>query len=117
MIARKPSILIYTHAADDKILKEICAGIEEEGVFYDISEKEQTDVDRLAFEAAGESVLGSGIGISGTEAAFQMSRLPVGRNIMKYRLPDTEQCRLLGTNSARAVKREPLKEIDDRDRA
>ena len=33
MIVKKPSIFIYTNHADKDILKEICAGIEEEGVF------------------------------------------------------------------------------------
>lgn len=30
MIIKKPSIFIYTHEADPSVLKEVCAGIEEE---------------------------------------------------------------------------------------
>ena len=40
MIAKKPSIFIYSNGAGENYLKEICAGIEEEGVFYEISERE-----------------------------------------------------------------------------
>ena len=36
MIVKKPSIFIYTHLADEAILREVCAGVEEEGVFYEI---------------------------------------------------------------------------------
>ena len=38
MIIKRPSIFIYTHQADPAVLKEVCAGIEEEGVFYDTAE-------------------------------------------------------------------------------
>ena len=38
MIVKKPSIFIYTHLADEAILREVCAGVEEEGVFYEITE-------------------------------------------------------------------------------
>ena len=38
MIVKKPSIFIYTHLADKTILREVCAGVEEEGVFYEITE-------------------------------------------------------------------------------
>ena len=31
MIAKKPTIVIYTHRADEALLKQVCAGIEEEG--------------------------------------------------------------------------------------
>ena len=38
MIVKKPSIFIYTHLADEAILREVCAGVDEEGVFYEITE-------------------------------------------------------------------------------
>lgn len=109
MIARRPSIVIYTYRGDRQLLREICAGIEEEGVFYEVTEKDTGDVDRLAYEAAEDSVLGSGIGVSGADAALQMRRLPVGRNVQKFHQPTKEQCRELGSNSARIIKKEGLK--------
>ena len=36
MIVKKPSIFIYTHLAEESVLREVCAGVEEEGVFYEI---------------------------------------------------------------------------------
>lgn len=38
MITNRPSIFIYTYNPDTDILKEICAGIEEEGVLFDVVE-------------------------------------------------------------------------------
>lgn len=109
MIIRKPSIFIYTCQADSRILKEICAGIEEEGVFFEVSEQEEEDVDALAWQAASDSMPGSGIGICRTSAAFQMKGLEKGRNVERCQNPAREQSRRLGANSARAVKKQAFK--------
>ena len=69
MIIKKPSIFIYTFHPDKEILREICAGMEEEGVFYEISEQTVSDLDELSWLAANDSMLGSGIGVSETKAA------------------------------------------------
>ena len=108
MIVNKPSIFIYTCRADQDFLKEICAGIEEEGVLYEIHERDG-DVDALAYAAAAESMLGSGIGISGERIAMQMKRLPKGQNVFELHGPGLWQCRNLGANSARAIKKMPFK--------
>lgn len=63
MIVRKPTVIIYTRDPDEDFLREICAGIEEEGVLYEIHSRD-ADMDELAFEAAKDSMLGSGIGIA-----------------------------------------------------
>lgn len=110
MIVRKPSVLIYTFEPDLAILREVCAGIEEEGLPYEICAQSEDDVHALAFLAAGESILGSGIGVSGQTAAMQMRRRKKGQNVFLYYTPTEEQCRLLGANSARAVKKLPFKE-------
>ena len=34
MVVNKPTINIYTREPDEDLLREICAGIEEEGVLY-----------------------------------------------------------------------------------
>ena len=111
MVAHRPSIFIYTSKADPDYLREICAGIEEEGVFYEVSEYPKTDLDTLAYEAASESILGSGIGMTGRRAAMQMQPLPKGRNVFELNAPTFAQCRSLGTNSARAIKKMPFQEI------
>lgn len=110
MIVGKPSVLIYVCRPDEDYLKEIRAGIEEEGVLCEIRRMEgETDV--LAWEAANESMLGVGIGIAGSRMAMQMSRLPRGKNVFELDHPRFWQCRNLGANSARAVKKMPFKKM------
>lgn len=110
MVVNKPSIIVYTSGADEDYLREVCAGIEEEGVLYQIISREG-DLDTLAYEAAAESMLGSGIGMQGNRIAMQMQRLPKGKNVFELIAPRFWQCRNLGANSARAVKKMPFKEI------
>ena len=110
MVVSKPAIIIYTSDPDPDLLREICAGIEEEGVLYQISSHEG-DLDTLAYEAAAESMLGSGIGLCGQRAAMMMQRLPKGKNVFELDAPRFWQCRNLGANSARAVKKMPFKPV------
>lgn len=110
MVVNKPAIIIYTNEPDEDLLREVCAGIEEEGVLYQVSSHEG-DMDTLAFEAAKESMLGSGVGITGARLAMQMERLPKGRNVFELNMPRFWQCRNLGANSARAIKKMPFKPV------
>ena len=50
MIVKKPSIFIYTHLADEAILREVCAGVEEEGVFYEITEFPDECMEKLSYK-------------------------------------------------------------------
>ncbi len=109
MIVKKPSIFIYTNMPNPDFLREICAGIEEEGVFFEIFEREPSDLNTLAYEAANDSMMGSGIGINGISAAMQMKGIPKGKNIEAYNGPTFEECRRLGANSARAIKKMAFK--------
>jgi hypothetical protein len=109
MIANKPSIFIYVNDPDHVYMDEICAGIEEEGVLYTLIRREEKDVSSLAYEAANDSMLGSGIGISGSEVAMQMKGLKKGDNVFIFNRPDKEECRYIGANSARAIKKLPFK--------
>lgn len=109
MVMNKPTIFIYTNQPDRAVLKEICAGIEEEGIFFEIFEKSPGEVNELAWQAAQDSMLGSGVGISGMDAAFSMRGLKEKRCVEIYFNPGREQCRRLGGNSARAIKRQPLR--------
>ena len=58
MIAKKPTIVIYTHRADESLLKEVCAGIEEEGVLYEIAPHTGGAADELSLAACDTSMLG-----------------------------------------------------------
>lgn len=110
MVVNKPAILIYVNHPDADYLREICAGIEEEGVLYKIREIED-DLDQLAYAAANESMLGSGVGISGRRIAMQMRRLSLGHNVFELHAPKFWQCRNLGANSARAIKKMPFRNV------
>ena len=110
MITRRPSIFIYAHDADEDFLREIRAGIEEEGVYSETYEREDTDLDTLAFEAARDSMLGSGIGITGVDIALQMRGLEKGKNVFSCHMPTFGQCRQTGANSARVIKKLGLKD-------
>lgn len=110
MIVNKPTIIIYTMDPDEDYLREVCAGIEEEGVLYQVQSQEGS-LDELAFLAAKESILGSGIGIVGKRLAMQMQRIPKGKNVFELHAPMFWQCRNLGANSARAIKKMPFKPI------
>lgn len=111
MITNKPTILIYIVEPDQDSLKEICAGIEEEGVLYEIISKDAMDFDVLCFESANDSVLGTGIGIVGVKTALALRSLPKGRYVFSIEEPTKSQSRNLGANAARVVKRMPFKEI------
>lgn len=108
MIAKRPSIFIYTNSPDAVVLKEICAGIEENGVFFEIFERNPATLDALAHEAAKDSMMGAGIGIRGKSAAMQMKGIPYGKNVDALTDADPAECRRIGANSARAIKKMSL---------
>ncbi len=110
MLIKRPSIFIYTHDANPSVLKEVCAGIEEEGVFYDVTEMPDKCMPELSRKAAKDSMLGSGVGIYGKAVCLQMRGLEKGKTIESYLDPSPAQCRNIGANSARAIKRLPFKE-------
>lgn len=109
MIVKKPSIFIYTNQPDQMLLREVCAGIEEEGVFFEVFERDFSDIDTLAYEAANDSMMGSGIGMKQNQVALQMKGISKGKNVEFYEMPDEVQCRKIGANSARAIKKMPFK--------
>ncbi|MEE0955501.1 MAG: glycerol dehydratase reactivase beta/small subunit family protein [Eubacterium sp.] len=110
MVTRKPSIFIYTHDPDRDFLKEIRAGIEEEGISSDVFERDEDGAADLAHKAANDSMLGSGIGLSGVNAVLSMRGLKEYRSVEAYHMPTYAEARRLGENSARLIKRLGLKE-------
>ena len=47
MVVNKPTIIIYTQEADSDLLHEVCSGIEEEGLLFEVHEK-SGELDELA---------------------------------------------------------------------
>ena len=97
----KPAIFIYEFAANPHHLKEICAGLEEEGLPFEIARYTGGNAEALAHLAASNSLLTVGIGITQTQAALSIRNL--AKPIFAIN-PTSEACRKLGTNAARAVK-------------
>lgn len=111
MIVNRPSIYIYVNRPNQTVLREICSGIEEEGVFYEITERQEQDLNQLAWKAANDSMLGSGIGVKEDSAAFLIRGLQEGKNIEYYAYPSDEESRRMGANSARAIKKQAFKGV------
>ncbi len=109
MIAQRPSIFIYTKRANSEYVKQICAGIEEEGVFYEVFEKDLSDASLLAYDAANESMMGSGIGVFADKVALTIKGVSKEKNVESYTCPTLDDCRRAGANSARVIKKMPLK--------
>ena len=127
----KPAIHLYTTDAHLPALAEICAGLEEEGVPWALRQME-TDAPSmegnashwdgamekippsakdLAYQAAQDSVLEVGIGLTTEAIALQIRRVPKEKPVFYFANPTARQCRVLGTNAARAVKKQRFAEI------
>ena len=111
MVVSKPSIYIYVNNPNENVLREICSGIEEEGVFYEIIEREEQDLNTLTWMAANDSMLGSGIGMKENSTAFIIRGLTMGKNLSYFAYPSNEESRILGMNSARAIKKQAFKNM------
>ena len=95
----------------DKVLKEIIAGIEEEGLNYRIVKMYKTsDVSFVAHEAAKLSGSGIGIGIQskGTTVIHQKDLFPLSNLELFSQAPliDLETYRQIGKNAAKYAKNE-----------
>ena len=114
MINNRPTIIIYSVNVDDYLmLREICAGIEEEGVLYDLQLLYYGVLDEMSHNAANESMLGSGIGVIGTKLELTLRGLPKGQSVFYIEEPSLSECRKLGANAARAVKRVAFYDLND----
>lgn len=109
MIARKPTILIFTVRPDEMLLREICAGIEEEGVLYDVISQPSGDATALAAQAAGMSMLGSGVALVGRSVALHIKGMSDRSPLLGFSDATAEQARDAGANSARVIKKLPLR--------
>ncbi|SHH43021.1 glycerol dehydratase reactivase beta/small subunit family protein [Clostridium grantii] len=111
MYKNKPVINIFTHNCNSQVLKEIFAGIEEEGLPYEISEMVYKDVDRLSYEASTNSSLEVGIGVNEYEVAIHVRQMKKGEYLFEYSGYKLKHMRVLGSNAARYAKKIPFKII------
>lgn len=115
MIIKKPTIIIYSRTADEAVLREICAGIEEEGVLFEITPQHLGTALTLSADACEASMLGVGIGICGSSISLHIKGMNVRQGfdektaLFSHESPDTITARALGTNAARVIKKLPLR--------
>ncbi|KJS20101.1 MAG: hypothetical protein VR72_15875 [Clostridiaceae bacterium BRH_c20a] len=102
---------------DDKnleIIKEITAGLEEEGVPWELRKFVDWDAVILACNSAAESILQVGIGVGKNgDAAVHYARLPFTEPLFFISYSDGNQdlWRILGSNAARLIKGMPFRQI------
>ena len=111
MNTSKPVLYIYYNSLGEKFLNEILAGVEEEGVLFEVkkSDMEVSTAENLAYEAALESILETGIGIDEQHVCVTCSKLPRHEPLQRFLLAKKTNLRLAGSNAARLVKGIPLK--------
>lgn len=109
MIAKKPTVMIYTARPDAALLRELCAGIEEEGVLYEVVAALAGDAVTLAAAASDASVLGTGLALCGTTVALHVKGMERARAVLRYENATPDEARDAGANGARVIKRLPFK--------
>lgn len=108
----KPTVKLYYSRKlnNDNVISQILYGAEEEGILMESREVDDGNVLDIALKASQESVLGTGIGVSSTDAAVHNRQLPRDYPVYKVSIhSDDETLRKVGINGARIVKRMPLK--------
>ena len=114
MIVKKPTIVIYSLSADEALLREVCAGIEEEGILFEIVPRPLGTAMTLSADACEASMLGVGIGMSGTSMSLHIKGMNVRQGfdektaLFSHETPDAPTARALGANAARVIKKLPL---------
>lgn len=113
----KPTIIIHVNRNfnDKNVINQICNGIEEEGIPYEIVLLDgRDDHIKMAFDACQNSRLGVGIGVSGDNIALHYEKLNEKQPLFNMSIhEDMNKIRALGANGARLVKRMPFKMLHD----
>ncbi|MCE0765207.1 glycerol dehydratase reactivase beta/small subunit family protein [Pseudonocardia kujensis] len=110
-MTEKPAIVLrHTGYVDPAVLREVCAGAEEEGVPTRVEQVRDTDLLALAHAAALESSLETGIGIDGSGAvAVHHASLPADEPVQRVEAGSPRpDLRIAGRTAARIVKVLPL---------
>jgi flavorubredoxin len=105
----KPAITVLTYKAKESFLKEILAGIEEEGVNFEVQEDILKDAVSLSEKASKISKLEVGIAVIENQAFVHVRNLPKGKYLFK--IETEEVARYVGYNAARYVKGNPFVQI------
>ena len=109
----KPCILIYLapHPGSEEKLREVQAGMEEEGIPYTVVQSNETNAAALSYEGASKSKLGVGVGIGAEDLCIHYVKLPAQKPLFALQeVGSPAQWRHFGYNAARLVKGIPFKD-------
>jgi propanediol dehydratase-reactivating factor small subunit len=108
-----PAVIVAyrPHPGCAEALREICAGIEEEGIHSRTIALETTNATALAYEAASRSTLLVGVGVDQGELCVHVAALPADTPLEHRKASSRERAcqRHIGHNAARLAKAMPLK--------
>lgn len=115
----KPCIFVCLNNQKEPFLKEILAGIEEEGIPYDVRNinLNESTILREVYAAAQESRMGIAIGVMDTRIVLHFNKLKEEKPLIdvKLNLYEKEKARIVGCNAARLYKIMPFKDIESVD--
>ncbi|WP_097027424.1 glycerol dehydratase reactivase beta/small subunit family protein [Clostridium peptidivorans] len=116
----KPAIFVITNNAEKLILKELLAGIEEEGIPYDVKNItfNESNVLRYLHEASQKSRMGIAVAIINNRIILHHNKLKQEKPLIDITLNfynKKEKARTIGSNAARLYKVMPLKNINNLD--
>ncbi|HWR29040.1 MAG TPA: glycerol dehydratase reactivase beta/small subunit family protein [Negativicutes bacterium] len=104
------AICVFNHSGCERKIREVQAGMEEEGIPYMVMPGEDRDVIALSNQAACASKLGVGVGIGPEGLSIQTDKLPAKEPLFLLTNPGTlADWRNFGYNAARLVKGIPFK--------
>lgn len=109
MEMKKPAIEICIHQGVEALLCEVLAGIEEEGVPFQVTEIQETSAAALARKGAEQSLLQVGIGIYRDQVCVQYRGAIAQKPLFEYIGQEDTFLRNLGSNAARIVKKKTFK--------
>ncbi|SDF56426.1 glycerol dehydratase reactivase beta/small subunit family protein [Sporolituus thermophilus] len=112
----KPTVMVgyAPHPDDTAKLREVAAGLEEEGIPYTIKPVDEADTVAIAYAAACASPLGVGLGIREREMCIHYYRLPETKPLFLSTGGNGPAVwRWFGYNAARLVKGTPFKPQPD----
>ncbi|GAA4871080.1 glycerol dehydratase reactivase beta/small subunit family protein [Actinomycetospora straminea] len=116
----RPVVLVAaTGTFPTAVLRELCAGLEEEGVPHELrpGHDDEPDPTALAHRIARESPLEVGVGLTERGIAVHHAKLPVARPVTVDPDVTGEVARRMGHDAARVVTGIPLKFVSDEDHA
>ncbi|MHC6179011.1 glycerol dehydratase reactivase beta/small subunit family protein [Clostridium sp. JNZ X4-2] len=113
----KPHVNICLDNPAESLLKEILAGLEEEGIPYQLKNINftQDNIIKIAYEASEESRMGIAIAMKNDKVVLHYNKLKENHPLINVRLDyyEKDKARVIGCNAARLYKIMPLKSFED----